>query len=348
MARSPVSGATVAELGELASLPLEDLVALARRVTDEVHGKEVLLRGLVELTNRCSMNCLYCGLRRDNPEVERYRLSEDVLTETIRAGVAAGFSSFVLQGGEDPSLAGDGLTRLVESARRAAGEGPALTLSFGVRGRTEYAELVAAGADRYLMRFETADPELHSRLRPGQTLERRLAALEDVRAAGFQLGSGFMVGLPGEGRDSILRNVLLCKDLGLDMGGVGPFIPHPATPLGRADSVDAGLSQGEALERAIRATALLRLALPSCHIPATTAAGSIHPEGRERMLAAGANVLMPNISPLEAKRNYLLYPGKICLDESGFQCVGCLSRRVSSLGLSLSWRRGDALRLEAS
>ena len=333
------AGAGPAELRDAARLPLDELMAAARSVTDAVHGKDVLLRGLVETTNRCAMDCLYCGIRRSNASVDRYSLDGETLKELLRAGLESGFSSFVLQGGEDPSLAGEGLVRLVRDLRAAIGPKPALTLSFGIRGAREYEELKAAGADRYLMRFETADPELHRRLRGGTTLRRRLRALEDVRAAGLQLGSGFMTGLPGETEDTLLRNVELCAALDMDMGGVGPFIPHPDTPLASAP--------GGTLEGALRATALLRLAIPRCHIPATTAAGSINPEGRELMLEAGANVLMPNLTPPDFKKKYLLYPGKICLDESGFTCVACLSLRAMGRGLRLSWARGDALRLSA-
>ena len=327
-----------AKIRELASLPLGELMALARSETDRVHGKAVLLRGLIEVTNECSMDCLYCGIRKSNLKATRYRLSLQDLKSTIRAGREAGFRTFVLQGGEDPDLAGEGLLRLTAAAREAAGDA-AITLSFGIRSRREYEELRAVGADRYLMRFETADPDLHRYLRNGVTLERRLMALEDLRAADFQLGSGFMTGLPGETEDTLIRNVELCAELDLDMGGIGPFIPHPDTPLADAP--------GGTLDASLRATALLRLALPACHIPATTAAGSIHPEGREKQLEAGANVLMPNLTPTGQKKNYLLYPGKICLDESGFQCVGCLSLRVAGRGLHVSWERGDALHLRS-
>lgn len=330
-----VQGASEPEIRELAKLPLDELKALARKTADAVHGNKVLLRGLIEVTNHCAMDCLYCGIRRSNGSAVRYRLSHEELAETIRAGRRAGFMTFVLQGGEDPAMAGEGLLRLTETARTAAGPEAAITLSFGIRSRREYQELKAAGADRYLMRFETADADLHRYLRAGISLERRLRTLEDLRAAGLQLGSGFMTGLPGETEETLIQNILLAASLGMEMGGVGPFIPHPATPL--------ATSPGGDLERAVRATALLRLALPACHIPATTAAGSIHPEGREQMLEAGANVLMPNITPVLQKKHYLLYPGKICIDESGFHCVGCLSVRVMSRGLTISWDRGDSL-----
>ena len=334
-AAAPVRGATETEIRELSRLPLAELKALARETANRVHGKRVLLRGLIEVSNHCAMDCLYCGIRHGNTTVVRYRLSPEELAETIQVGRQAGFMTFVLQGGEDPALAGEGLLRLTETARAAAGPEPAITLSFGIRSRREYEELKAAGADRYLMRFETADADLHRYLRNGSTLDRRLKALEAIRAAGLQLGSGFMTGLPGETEETLIQNLLLASYLGMEMGGVGPFIPHPETPLGGAPGGD--------LERALRATALLRLALPACHIPATTAAGSIHPEGREQMLEAGANVLMPNLTPVWYKKQYLLYPGKICIDEPGLQCVGCLSVRVMSRDLVISWDRGDAL-----
>ena len=334
---SAPSAAVKADIRAWARLPDAELIALARSVADSVHGKEVLLRGLIEVTNECERDCLYCGIRKSNSDVVRYRLSEKEVSAVIEAGRSAGFRTFVLQGGESSNLRGDGLLKLTEAARKAAGSGSAITLSFGIRSRREYEELRSAGADRYLMRFETADPELHRYLRNGVTLKRRLEALEDLRAAGFQLGSGFMTGLPGETEETVIENVALAAELDLDMGGVGPFIPHPGTPLAAAS--------GGTIDLAVRATALLRLALPACHIPATTAAGTLHPEGRERMLEAGANVLMPNITPTAAKKNYLVYPGKICLDESGFQCVGCLSVRALGRGLTLSWDRGDAIRL---
>ncbi len=324
-----------AEIREWNALPDAELFALARETADRVHGRKVLLRGLVEVSSECAMNCLYCGIRRDNRAARRYRLSAGTLTATVRAGLRAGFRTFVLQGGEADYLRGEGLLRLVETARASAGEGPAITLSFGIRSRSEYTELRAAGADRYLMRFETADPDLHRRLRAGIPLKRRLRALEDIRAAGLQLGSGFMTGLPGEPSDALVRNVELAAKLDMDMGGAGPFIPHPDTPLGD--------HPGGRLETALRATALLRLALPRCHIPATTAAGSIHPEGREMMLRAGANVLMPNISPEAARQRYLLYPGKVCLSESGFAAPDGFSARMAGDGLEVSWERGDAL-----
>jgi len=192
-----------------------------------------------------------------------------------------------------------------------------------------------AGADRYLLRFETSDPVLHKKLR-GSSLASRLKNLEDIRTSGLQVGSGYMTGLPGESEDTRINNALLCRELDLDMVGIGPFIPSDETPL-------AGSKQ-EPIEYAIKGTALLRLLLPKAHIPATTAAGSLKPSGREDMIKAGANVLMPNITPVSVKKDYLLYPGKICLDEPGSQCIGCMGLRVKSVGRKINFARADALR----
>ncbi len=317
--------------------PTDELAAMGKKVCTEVHGREVLLRGLLEFTNYCSSNCLYCGIRRENKKVHRYRIEEAVLLEAVQTGFDRGLRTFVLQGGEDHRYRTDRICRLVEAIKIQTRGEAAVTLSCGMLSREEYRALVQAGADRYLIRFETSDPELHAYIRDGKTLKDRLQALENVRLAGFQTGSGFMLGLPGETADTRLENILLCQRLQLDMVGIGPFIPHPETPL-----KDARL---HSIEEAVRGVALLRLALPETHIPATTAAGTLEPDGRERMINAGANVLMPNITQEDFKKDYLLYPGKICLDESGIQCIGCLSARVKPLDRELGFSRGDAPRI---
>ncbi len=321
---------------DLWSLPLPELIARARACTDQWQGKKVFLRGLIEVSNYCVQNCLYCGIRRDNQNVVRYRMEEEQILSLIREGFQRGFRTFVLQGGEDPQFPPIRLARLCKKIYSLTRGEAAITLSFGILPRSGYRLISLEGATRYLLRFETSDPVLHKWLRNGIPLSRRLKALEDIRWAGLEVGSGFMVGLPGETEETRIGNVLLAKELDIDMGGVGPFIPHPDTPLGSSPQVN--------LEPAIRSTALLRLALPGCNIPATTAAGSLEPRGRERMLEAGANVLMPNLTPQPFKKAYALYPGKICVEESGFECISCLSRRVAELGLELSWEQGDAFR----
>ncbi|WP_321991115.1 [FeFe] hydrogenase H-cluster radical SAM maturase HydE [Marispirochaeta aestuarii] len=312
---------------------LDELSTAAMDLTRVHFGDSVFLRGLLEYSNHCSSNCLYCGIRRDNPRVVRYRLDDRMIYSAVDAGFSRGLRTFVLQGGEDPEFGTDRMCRLVRGIKKRTGGMAAVTLSCGILSREAYAALKAAGADRYLLRFETSDPELHRYLRDGVSLERRLKALDDLRSLGFQTGSGFMVGLPGEDDELVLRNIRLARELELDMIGIGPFIPHPETPLGESPQVP--------LEKTLLATAMLRLTCPKAHIPATTAAGSLEPDGRERMLRSGANVLMPNISPVEVKPHYLLYPGKICLDEDGLHCIGCLAGKVALVGRKLDFDRAD-------
>jgi biotin synthase len=318
---------------EALSLPPEELLAAADAACRSVHGDAVFLRGLIEVTNHCVRNCLYCGIRRGNGGVSRYRLTDGEILASARAGQARGLRSFVLQGGEDPEFGPARLARLAGALRAGLGEGTALTFSFGTMRKADYAGLKAAGCDRYLIRFETSDPRLHESLR-GSPLSERLLAIDALRDLGFEVGSGFMTGLPGAGLATLESDVRLCGSLGLDMVGIGPFIPHPATPLAGAGRLG--------IEPALRACAAVRLALPGANMPATTAAGSVAADGRERMLAAGANVLMPNVGPTARKRDYELYPGKICLDEDGLQCIGCLDLRVRTVGKRLDFSRGDS------
>lgn len=309
------------------------LVKQADSLCRKEYGIAVFIRGLLEISNYCVMNCKYCGLRRDNLKLTRYRMSPEQVVATVERGWNRGIRSFVLQGGEDPELKPQVLATLAETIRCKVPGDYALTFSFGTMTREGYAQLKAAGVDRYLIRFETSDPVLHYQLR-GTKLARRIKAIEDIKSLGFEAGSGFMTGLPGYSETQLYRDINLAQQLDLDMAGVGPFIPHPQTPLARAS--------GSSLELAIEAVALLRLALPKANIPATTAAGSLAHDGRERMLAAGANVLMPNIGLVDYKKLYELYPGKICLDEDGLTCLGCLAIRVKNVGKELSLERGDS------
>lgn len=313
----------------------DTLAEQARRKAEGRFGRKVFVRGLIEYSNRCACNCLYCGIRRENGKVRRYGLSDEAILSAVKTGYDRGLRSFVLQGGEDPAFDAERLCRIVGEIKTLTRGEAAVTLSAGILPREAYAELRRAGADRYLLRFETADPKLHQYLRDGITLERRLEALEDLKSLRFQTGSGFMTGLPGETDALIERNIRLCKELELDMAGIGPFIPHPETPLRDASTAP--------VERAIRAVALLRIACPDIHIPATTAAGSLAADGRERMIQHGANVLMPNLTPVAEKKEYLLYPGKICLDEEGLHCIGCLDMRMKSVDRELSFDRADGL-----
>jgi len=311
-----------------------DLYAAASAVRERHFGSEVFLRALVEFSNYCSCDCQYCGISRSNEKVNRYRLNEDDLLQVIAKGTEKGMETFVLQAGEDPQWTAGRLAKLIEKVRRIHGNKAAITLSCGLKSREDYRILKEAGANRYLMRFETSDPALFKKITGGKSLEKRLEGLWTLKDLGWEVGSGYMTGLPGETEEIRINNALLCADLGLHMLGIGPFIPHPDTPLKDADQ--------QPLEWAIKGTALIRLLLPQANIPATTAAGTLHPSGREQMLQAGANVLMPNITPVMHKKDYLLYPGKICLDESGFECVGCLTLRCKGIDRELSFQRGDS------
>lgn len=310
------------------------LRAAAGECCRSLYGDQVFVRGLIEASNSCRLDCLYCGIGRTHRQLHRYSLDDDTILQAVRAAFARGVRSFVIQGAEDPAFGSDRLARLAVLLRAATDSDIALTYSFGTMARPDYARLRDAGVNRYLLRFETADPVLHQHLR-GSPLERRLQALHDLRELGFELGSGFMTGLPGSSVETELANIELCKSLALDMVGIGPFIPHPATAL-------AG-SECRGVEPAIDACAAVRLALPLANIPATTAAGSLAADGRERMLAAGANVLMPNIGPVASKKDYELYPGKICLDEDGLSCLSCLALRVRTVDRRLVLARGDSL-----
>ena len=311
------------------------LLARADDVCRKVHGDHVFVRGLIEFSNFCNMDCLYCGIRNGNGKVNRYRLTEEQILAVIKESVSKGLKTFVLQSGEDPVFTAERLCSLICRIREEVGADIALTLSCGIMTRKEFKALKSAGVNRYLMRFETSDHELHQQLRAGVTLERRLQAIKDLRDEGFETGSGYMVGLPGETEEIRINNALLCRELALDMIGIGPFIPHPDTPLNGAHK--------HGLELTLRAVALVRLLLPESNIPATTAAGSIDDNGREAVLNAGANVLMPNMTPVAHKKDYLLYPGKICLDEDGLACIGCLKGRVGSIGKKIVLERGDSI-----
>ena len=319
---------------ELMALPTANLVAEADRIRTERYGDGVWIRGLMEFTNHCACNCLYCGLRRENRKIGRYSLEENVLLDAARAAFDRGIRTFVLQGGEDPLWTTDRLCAIVRAIKEQTSGEAAVTLSCGIRSPGEYRALRDAGMDRYLMRFETSDRELHECLRDGVSLERRLRALRDLREAGVEVGSGFMVGLPGETEKTRRENLELCRDLELDMIGIGPFIPNPDTPLFAA-------APGT-IEETVRMTAIVRIILPDANIPATTAAGSLFAEGREAMLAAGANVLMPNITPLSVRMLYLLYPGKDTIRQDGVQELDEIAGHLRALGRTMRLDRGDS------
>ena len=313
----------------LTEAPADELYRRADDVRREAVGDDVHLRGLIEFSNICRNDCLYCGIRRGNRQVQRYRMTDDELVETAKRAVALGFQTIVLQSGEDMHFDQARMCRIIEQIKRMD---VALTLSVGERDYEDFKAFRDAGADRYLMRIETTDRDLYHRLNPGMSWERRHECLLMIRELGYELGSGIMVGLPGQTVESIADDLLYLKDIGIDMAGIGPFIPHPETPL-------AG-EAGGTLEQALRTMAIMRILMPDINIPATTAMESLHPQGRIMALQAGANVVMPNVTEGEYRRLYELYPGKICVNDTPAHCRSCIGLKIKSIGRTIGQGRG--------
>ena len=313
----------------LTAAPADELYRRADDVRREAVGDDVHLRGLIEFSNICRNDCLYCGIRRGNSHVQRYRMTDDELVETAKRAVALGFQTIVLQSGEDMHFDQARMCRIIEQIKRMD---VALTLSVGERDYEDYKAFRDAGADRYLMRIETTDRHLYHRLNPGMSWERRHECLLMIRELGYELGSGIMVGLPGQTVESIADDLLYLKEIGIDMAGIGPFIPHPETPL-------AG-EAGGTLEHALRTMAIMRILMPDINIPATTAMESLHPQGRIMALQAGANVVMPNVTEGEYRRLYELYPGKICVNDTPAHCRSCIGLKIKSIGRTIGQGRG--------
>jgi len=268
---------------------------------------------------------LYCGLRRSNSRVKRYRMPYAQIFDACKNAVQQGIKTIVLQSGEDRYYKIKDLCALISDIKKL---NVAITLSIGELTYSRYKQLKAAGADRYLLRFETSDPKLYASLRPGRTLAQRLRCLAWLDKLGYEVGSGIMVGLPGQTAGSIADDISLFKKLDLDMIGIGPFIPHPNTPL-------AG-SAGGSLELVLKAVALTRIVTKDTNIPATTAVGTIDVQGRQKALRCGANILMPNITPEKYRKLYEIYPDKICITEDALKCTGCVGRMISKLGRSIA------------
>ena len=316
-------------IGLLTTAPAEELYRQADRVRHDTLGDDVHLRGLIEFSNICRNRCLYCGINRDNKRVSRYRMSDEELVTTARRAANLGFQTIVLQSGEDMHYDQSRLCRIIEQIKQMD---VAITLSIGERDYADYAAFRNAGADRYLLRIETTDRDLYHRLNPGMSWQRRHECLLMIKELGYEVGSGIMVGLPGQTAESIADDLLYLKELGIDMAGIGPFIPHPDTPL--ADET------GGTLEQAMRTMAIMRLLMPDINIPATTAMESLHPQGRIMALRAGANVVMPNVTEGEYRRLYELYPGKICVNDTPAHCRSCIGLKIQSIGRTIGQGKG--------
>lgn len=315
----------------------EDTELYARRLAGErcrqVYGSRIFIRGLVEFTNYCRNDCYYCGIRRSNRSASRYRLTEQEILSCCKQGYRLGFRTFVLQGGEDAFFTVDKLCGLI---RRIKGQFPdcALTLSVGEKTEEEYRRLKEAGADRYLLRHETAEDTHYRFLHPEPlSLANRKNCLFTLKKLGFQTGAGFMAGSPGQTPETLTQDFLFLKKLDPEMVGIGPFISHKNTPFRNRENGN--------LRDTLFYLALTRLLLPNVLLPATTALGTIHPQGRELGILSGANVVMPNLSPVSVRKKYMLYDGKRSDGEEAAECVEQLKNQMKAIGCEVVTDRGD-------
>jgi len=311
----------------------EYLFEKARAVRIRNYGHDVYIRGLIEFTNYCRNDCYYCGIRRSNRGAERYRLTKEQILECCATGYSLGFRTFVLQGGEDGYFTDDRMADIISSIKS---EYPdcAITLSIGERSCESYKALFDAGADRYLLRHETANEEHYRKLHPKTlSLRNRKQCLYYLKEIGYQVGCGFMVGSPYQTTACLVEDLLFIRELKPHMVGIGPFIPHHATPF-------ADCAAGT-LELTLFLLGIIRLMLPDVLLPATTALGTIHPRGRELGILAGANVVMPNLSPKDVRKKYMLYDNKICTGDEAAECLRCMKKRMESIGYRITISRGD-------
>lgn len=315
---------------EAAQLLAQRAVAARNRV----YGNRVFIRGLIEISSVCKNGCYYCGIRRGNAACERYRLDKEDILACCQEGYALGFRTFVLQGGEDPYFTDDVLEEIVR-AIKARHPDCAVTLSLGERSYESYACLRAAGADRYLLRHETANPAHYAKLHPKEmSFDNRMRCLHDLKELGYQVGCGFMVGSPYQTADDLAMDLKFIEEFSPHMAGIGPFIPHAATMF-------SGEKAGT-VELTCYLLSIVRLIHPYILLPSTTALGSIEEGGREKGMLAGANVVMPNLSPSSVRKKYALYDGKLSDGEESAQCVESLKKRMSAVGCEVVTDRGDA------
>ena len=314
----------------------ETLMLLAERadkVRRKVYGTDIYLRGLIEFTNYCKNDCYYCGIRRSNSDAERYRLTDEQIYDCCKIGYELGFRTFVLQGGEDGCFTDDKLVEIIKTIRQNYPD-CALTLSIGEKSYESYKRYFDAGADRYLLRHETANSIHYGKLHPKNLLlENRKKCLYNRKEIGYQVGCGFMVGSPFQTTKSIIDDLKFIRDLNPHMVGIGPFIPHKNTPF-------KAYEQGS-LDLTLKLLSVIRLMLPNVLLPSTTALGTIHPLGREKGVLAGANVVMPNLSPRNVRKKYLLYDNKICTGDEAAECIVCMKNRMKSIGYKVVVNRGD-------
>lgn len=313
---------------------LDELLAeRAREVREKYYGKEVYLRGLIEYSNICKNNCYYCGIRCGNINVERYRLTKEQIISCGDQGYDLGFRTIVLQGGEDGWFTVDRMIGIIKALKERHSD-IAVTLSVGEMEKEDYRRMFEAGADRFLLRHETADREHYEKLHPAEmSFDHRMNCLKSLREIGYQVGAGMMIGSPFQTPEHLLKDIRFLQSFKPEMVGIGPFIPHHDT--GFADYPAGSVSL------TLKLLSVIRLILPDVLLPATTALGTLDPKGREKGLLAGANVIMPNLSPTDVRGKYLLYDNKICTGEEAAECIRCMERRVASVGYKVAMVRGD-------
>lgn len=307
----------------------EFLFKTADSVRKKYKGDSVHIRGIIEFSNICKQNCKYCGIRKDNPNAERYRLSPDEIILFAQHAKEKGFRTIVLQSGEDGFFSAEKMAGIIKKIKSLD---MAVTLSLGEKTTGEYEVYKKAGADRYLLRIETTDKTLYGNLHPNMSFENRVRCLKDLKKLGYETGTGILVGLPGQSIESIADDILFFKNIDADMIGLGPFIPAPDTPLSK--------EKGGTLAQALKVMAITRLLLPDINIPATTAMETLHPQGRLMALQCGANVIMPNVTESDYRKKYLLYPGKIAVNTSAAQNYDATVKMIESIGRKVSITKG--------
>ncbi len=307
----------------------------AVRIRRQYYGDKVFVRGLIEFTNYCKNNCYYCGIRAENSNTERYRLSKEEILSCCEEGYKLGFRTFVLQGGEDPYFKDEIMVDIITEIKKRFPD-CAMTLSLGERSVESYKRLKEAGADRYLLRHETANEDHYRILHPeNMSLSNRKECLYELKRLGYQVGAGFMVGAPGQTLDCLAEDLIFLKELEPQMVGIGPFIPHHDTKFAKEEKGNTELT--------LLLLSIVRILLPKVLLPATTALGTVDSKGREKGIEAGANVVMPNLSPVSNRKKYDLYDEKICTGEEAAECKNCLEKRIASIGYTIVTERGDAL-----
>ncbi len=307
----------------------------SREVTNASYGKFVYMRGLIEFSNYCKQDCNYCGIRASNSKAKRYRLNKAQILECCDEGYRLGYRTFVLQGGEDPHFTREVLVDLIRTIK-AKYPKTALTLSLGERSYEDYAAFYEAGANRYLLRHETASKRLYEYLHPSaMSFENRMECLHNLKKIGFQVGAGFMVNTPTQTNADLVEDLLFLQEFKPAMCGIGPYLSHDDTPLNNQNN--------GTVDQTIVLVSLVRLMHPNCLLPSTTALGTLESIGREKALKAGANVVMPNLSPTNVRELYEIYQDKICTGDEAAHCRNCIEAKINTIGLIVDMQRGDTL-----